>query len=45
MGNLQDVIGIWEIVKVWWAHGKLTRCDRNMGNLQGVIGTWGTDKM
>jgi hypothetical protein len=34
-----------EIDKVWWVHGKLTRCEMYMVNLQGVIDTWETDKM
>ena len=45
MGNLQDVIGTWETDKVWWVHGKLTRCDRYMGNWEGMMGTWETYKM
>jgi hypothetical protein len=45
MGNLQDVMGTRETDRVWWVHGKLTRCDRYIGNLQDVIGTWEIDKV
>jgi hypothetical protein len=44
MGNWQGVIGTWETDKVWFVHGKLTRCDRYMGNwqyhIEYVIDTW-----